>query len=46
MPPKKAPAKETPGKPGKTAKTNKGFVWSDDEVQLLLETAAELSVVF
>ena len=41
IPPKKAPAKETSGKPGKTTKTNKEFVWSDNEVQLLLETTAD-----
>ena len=35
MPPKKAPPKETSGKPRKTKKTNKEFMWSDDEVQLL-----------
>ena len=41
MPPIKAPAKEASGKPGKTTKTNKEFVWSNDEVQLLLETTAD-----
>ena len=40
MPPKKAPAKETPGKTTKTTAERKEFVWSDDEVQLLLETVA------
>ena len=41
MPPKKAPVK---GTPGKTTAERKEFVWSDEEVQLLLEAAANCKV--
>ena len=40
MLPKKAPAKATPGKTTKTPAERKEFAWSDNEVQLLLDTAA------
>ena len=39
----RTPAKGTPGTPGKTTAERKEFVWSDDEVQLLLETAASIT---